>query len=95
MPPSGHAILNSTPEALIGRVMSPGSWHPLARLVCRPRLSRPRLSRAPPGEPVRGAATEAERWLRGVGGERVPAGRGVIELTSWAVGYLGLNAASP
>ena len=80
----GPLILNSTPQALIGRVMSP--WE----LASFGATGLPA-----PGESGPGAAAAAERWLRGLDGERVPAGRGVIELTIWAEGYLGLEAASP
>lgn len=86
----GPVILNRTPEALIGRVMSPWELAPLGAAG----LPAPPQPAPAPGESAPDAAKEAERWLRGLGGERVPAGRGVIELTAWAEGYLGLNAAS-
>jgi hypothetical protein len=81
----GPVILNRTPEALIGRVMSPWELAPLGATG---------LPGPGPGEAVPCAATEAERWLRSVGGERRPGGRGVVELAAWAEGYLGLSSAS-
>jgi hypothetical protein len=83
-------ILNRTPEALIGRVMSPWELAPLGVAG----LPAPPQPGPGPGEAGPCAAIEAERWLRGVGGERRPGGRGVVELAAWAEGYLGLNAAS-
>jgi hypothetical protein len=87
----GPVILNRTQHALIGRVMSPWELAPLGAggLPAPPEPAPPQPA---PGESGPGAAAEAERWLRGLGGERVPAGRGVLELTTWAEGYLGLNA---
>ncbi|HEX3963866.1 MAG TPA: hypothetical protein VHZ03_45695 [Trebonia sp.] len=84
----GPLILNSTPQALIGRVMSPWELAPFGA------AGLPAPPQPGPGEPGLGAAAAAERWLRGLGGEHV-AGRGVIELTVWAAGYLGLNAVNP
>jgi hypothetical protein len=81
----GPVILNRTPESLIGRVMSPWELAPLGATG---------LPGPGPGEAGPCAATEAERWLRGAGGERRHWGRGVVELAAWAEGYLGLNAAS-
>ena len=89
----GPVILNRTQDALIGRVMSPWELAPLGAGGSGPALASP--AQPAPGESGSGAAAEAERWLRGLGGERVPAGRGVLELTTWAEGYLGLNAAIP
>lgn len=86
----GPAILNRTPEALIGRVMSPWELAPLGAAG----LPAPPQPGPGPGEAGPCAATEAERWLRAVGGERHSGGRGVVELAAWAEGYLGLNAAS-
>jgi hypothetical protein len=82
----GPVILNRTPEALIGRVMSPWELAPLGATG---------LPGPAAGKAGAFAAREAERWLRGLGGgDRGPRGRGVIELTGWAAGYLGLNEAS-
>jgi hypothetical protein len=86
----GPVIFNRT-QALIGRVMSPWELAPLGAAG----LPAPPQPGPAPGESGTGAAIAAERWLRGLGGERVPAGRGVIELTTWAEGYLGLNGATP
>ena len=81
----GPVILNRTPEALIGCAMSPWELAPLGATG---------LPGPGPGEAGPCAATETEQWLRSVGGERRPGGRGVVELAAWAEGYLGLSAAS-
>jgi hypothetical protein len=77
----GPLILTRTPEALIGRVMSPWELAPLGATG---------LPGTAPGEAGPSAAREAERWLRALAGGG-PGGRGVVELTTWAEGYLGLN----
>jgi hypothetical protein len=81
----GPAIFNRTPEALTGRVASPWELAPLGATG---------LPGMAPGEPWP-STREAERWLRGLGGERAQAGRAVVELTAWANGYLGHGAPWP
>jgi hypothetical protein len=84
----GPVILNRTPEALIGRVMSPWELAPLGATG----LPAPPAPSPAPEEGGSCPSRDAERWLRSLGSERGPGGRGVVELTAWVEGYLGLDS---
>ena len=89
----GPLILNRTPDALIGRVTSPWEMAALGATGLPGWTAVP--SQRVPDSTCAGSldsARAADRWLRrlGLGGEG-PADRGVVELTAWAQGYLGLS----